>query len=93
MIRRIALLTATGCVAFGLFYVSRFWDFQLWDRPGLFGWSELPPQGGLVARWLQGTAAAPFEVLIWAIGVFLVLTVVQNLFDRISPGESGEDQD
>ncbi|MEO0328728.1 MAG: hypothetical protein AAF217_09040 [Pseudomonadota bacterium] len=65
-----------------LFYTSRFWIFSLWDRPGLFGSASLPPQGGLVQRWLRGTDLAPFELLLWAICAFLMLTILQNLFDR-----------
>lgn len=64
-----------------LYYVSRFWSFRLWGRDGLFGIEELRPQGGLVGRWLRGTDFAPFELLIWAVGAFLLLTALQKLFD------------
>lgn len=66
-------------VAFaGLYYVSRFWEFRLWGREEFYG---LRPQGGYVGQWLRGTDFAPFELLIWAIGVFAVLTILQKLFD------------
>ncbi|KIC48375.1 hypothetical protein [Tateyamaria sp. ANG-S1] len=68
-----------------LFYVSRFWDFRLWPRDGLFGIEALRPQGGLVGQWLRGTDLAPFELLIWAIGAFLILTLLQKLYDLLNP--------
>lgn len=85
MIRHIALLLATSSLVFVAFYVSRFWNFRLWERPGLFGLSELPPQGGLVARWLRGSDFSPFELIIWALVVFLVLTLFQKLLDQGQP--------
>ena len=60
-------------------YLSRFWIFDLWGRPGLLGWEVLRPQGDLIARWLRGTPLRPFDLLIWAIGVFLVLTALERL--------------
>ncbi|MFK7870571.1 MAG: hypothetical protein AB8B58_15190 [Roseobacter sp.] len=86
MTRALMLVVATLLAAI-FFYVSRFWDFALWARPGLLGWDQLPPQGGLVARWLRGTDAAPFELLIWAVGCFLVLTFAQKIFDRLTRGK------
>lgn len=80
--RRLLSLISVAVVATVLFYVSRFWDFRLWGRDGLFGIEQLRPQGGLLARWLRGTDLAPFELLIWIIGVFLILTWLQSLFDR-----------
>lgn len=71
-----------------LFYLSRFWIFSLWPRSGLFGFEALRPQGDLVDRWLRGTDLAPFDLLIWAVGAFLVLTVLQKLYDLLnSPSE------
>jgi len=84
MIRRLFWLILTAAVGLGLLYVSRFWVFRLWGRDGLFGLSELRPQGGLLARWLRGTDLAPFELLIWAVGVFLILTILQKIHDRLS---------
>ncbi|MDH3667868.1 MAG: hypothetical protein OEN23_13155 [Paracoccaceae bacterium] len=37
-----------------LVYISRFWEFDLWSREGLFGVATLPPGGDLLARWLRG---------------------------------------
>lgn len=82
--RRWLTMTVVTLLTTVLFYVSRFWDFRLWQRDGLFGIEALRPQGGLLARWLRGTDAAPFELLIWAIGVFGILTVAQRIYDRLT---------
>ena len=58
--------------------------FRLWGREGLLGLEWLQPQGGLLARWLRGTDLAPFELLIWVVGVFLILTGLQKIFDRFT---------
>ena len=81
---RIAWMTLVAFVATALYYISRFWDFRLWPRDGLFGLEALRPQGGLLARWLRSTDLAPFELLIWVIGAFLILTLIQKLYDSIS---------
>ena len=75
------LMIALGAA---FFYISRFWDFRLWGREGLLGFEWLRPQGGLLARWLRGTDLAPFELLIWVVGVFLILTGLQKIFDRFT---------
>lgn len=67
-----------------LFYASRFWPFRWWDRPGLFGAEALPPQGNLVRGWLRGTEFAPFELLLWAVGAFVVLSVAQAVANRLT---------
>ncbi len=81
MIRRLVSLLLIAILGTVLWYLSRFWDFQLWGREGLFGLESLRPQGGLLAHWLRGTRLAPFELLIWGAGVFLVLTLAEKLFD------------
>jgi hypothetical protein len=83
MMRRSISLIAVAAVAAVLFYLSRFWFLSLWPREGLFGIAELRPQGGLLGRWLRQTDLAPFELLIWVVGVFLVLTYLQKLFDAL----------
>lgn len=87
MIRRIVLMAITATLGVIAYYLSRFWDFRLWDREGLFGVEALRPQGGLLARWLRGTDFAPFELMIWVAGVFIALTFLQKIFDRISPNK------
>lgn len=93
MIRRLLSLAIVAVVAAIFYYLSRFWDFRLWGREGLFGVEELRPQGGLLARWLRGTDFAPFELLIWVIGVFLALSLLQKLFDLISPSPDSDGSD
>ncbi|WP_299295508.1 hypothetical protein [uncultured Tateyamaria sp.] len=83
--KRVIWLIIAGAVTAALFYVSRFWDFRLWSRDGLFGIEALRPQGGLVGQWVRGTDLAPFELLIWAVGAFLVLTALQKLYDLLNP--------
>ena len=83
--KRVIWLLIAGLLAAILYYVSRFWTFRLWPRDGLFGIDALRPQGGLVGQWVRGTDLAPFELLIWAVGAFLLLTVIQKLYDLMNP--------
>lgn len=87
MIRRILLMAITASLGLVAYYLSRFWDFRFWDREGLFGVEALRPQGGLLARWLRGSDFAPFELMIWVAGVFVALTLLQWIFDRLSPNK------
>ncbi|MFK7745203.1 MAG: hypothetical protein AB8B47_09115 [Roseobacter sp.] len=87
--RRFFMLVFVALVGGILFYLSRFWFLSLWPRSGLFGIEQLRPQGGLLARWLRGTDAAPFELLIWAVGCFAVLTLLQKLYDRVMVKKEG----
>jgi len=82
--KRIFWITVATCVAAVLFYLSRFWTLSLWPRDGLFGIEALRPQGSLLGQWLRGTDFAPFELLIWAIGAFLLLTLLQKLYDLLN---------
>ena len=84
MIKRIFALSAVAVVALVLLYVSRFWIFDWWGREGLFGFRELRPQGGLLGRWLRGTPLAPFELLIWVCGAFVLLTGLERLLARFN---------
>lgn len=91
MIHAIKLIII-GFTGFVLLYISRFWNFDLWDRPGLFGLKELPPNGGLLAQWIRKSNfefvdlrfLGAYELLIWAILAFLVLTWIQKLFDKFA---------
>lgn len=80
-------------VAAILFYLSRYWFLDLWSREGLFGIEWLSPRGGLVRDWLRaidfgdvlkGRDLIPFELLIWAIGGFLLLTAIQSIVNRFN---------
>ena len=81
--KRVLLLLVALFIGIVLLYLSRFWFLDLWPRSGLFGWEALRPQGGLVGRWLRGTPFAPFELLIWVTGAFLILTFLQKIIDFI----------
>jgi hypothetical protein len=92
--RRIITMAIVAFMAAIMFYISRFWFLSLWPRSGLFGVEQLRPQGGLLARWLRGTDAAPFELIIWATGCFIVLTFTQKLYDRLTAvSDTGENHD
>lgn len=90
MIPRVFSLLIVGLVALILIYISRFWHLQLWGNEGLSGVRMLRPQGGLLAVWLRGTPLAPYELLIWVIGSILILTGLQKLFDKLTPGASDQ---
>ncbi len=79
--KKLIYLTIVAATGFVLLYISRFWLFSLWDRPGLFDIKALPPQGGLLRSWLRGTDFVPFELMIWAICGFLILTALEKIFD------------
>lgn len=89
--KRIALLVLMAVLGIIMLYLSQFWFLDLWPRSGLFGWQELRPDGGLLGRWLRGTPLAPFELLIWACGVFLILTYLQKFIDFILPAKTPEE--
>lgn len=89
--RHAGLLLLTFAVGVVLLYLSRFWFLDLWPRTGLFGIEEIRPGGDLVRRWLRGSPFAPFELILWAIGVFLVLTWIQKLHDIIVPPPQDQD--
>ncbi|WP_298295516.1 hypothetical protein [uncultured Litoreibacter sp.] len=90
--KRVVLLVLMAVVGAVMLYLSRFWIFDLWGRPGLFGIQELRPNGGLLARWLRGTPFAPFELLIWATGVFLILTYLQKFIDFLTQPNAPEEE-
>ncbi|MEM6371897.1 MAG: hypothetical protein AAF727_03830 [Pseudomonadota bacterium] len=83
--KRTLWIAITLLIAAALYYLSRFWTLSLWPRSGLFGIEALRPQGSLVGQWLRGTDFAPFELLIWAVGAFLLLSVLQKIYDRLTP--------
>ncbi|MGB0412160.1 MAG: hypothetical protein ACPGFA_11270 [Pikeienuella sp.] len=64
-------------------YLSRFWPFEWWGRDGLLDIKDLRPQGDLLRLWLRGTPFAAYDLLIWAIGCFAVLTGIQNLWNKV----------
>ncbi len=91
--KRTPLLLLVFLVGLVMLYLSRFWFVELWPRSGLFGVQDLRPGGGLLGRWLRGTPFAPFELLIWGSGVFLILTYLQRLIDFLSKPAAPERED
>ena len=83
MTKRIVWMVITISAAVVLVYLSRFWVFDLWGREGLFGIQEIRPRGGLLARWLRGTSLAPFELIIWFLGFFLILTWLEKAYSKL----------
>ena len=88
--RHIISLSIVAFISLILFYASRFWIFSWWDRPGLFELKQLPPQGGVLQRWLRGTDFSPYELIIWVIACFLILTFLEKIFDKFKKPDSGE---
>lgn len=82
--KRIVLLSLMFVITAVAFYLSQFWFLDLWPRSGLFGIEAIRPGGGLLARWLRGTQFAPFALMIWAIGIFLLLTYLERFIAYIS---------
>ena len=66
-------------VALVLLYISRFWPVELWGRPSVLAQIGLRPGGGLLLQWLRGTPFSQFELLIWAIHTFAVLTLTERV--------------
>lgn len=67
------------CVTVALFYVSRFWPFDLWSRQSWLAQIGLRPQGGMLQVWLRGTNFSQFELLIWGAASFLILSWTEKL--------------
>lgn len=83
LIRRIFGLLGAFALAALLAYLSQFWVFDLWGRDGLFGVKILTPRGGILGNQLRGTELAPFALLLWAVGGFLVLTAIQTIANKL----------
>ena len=76
MIERAVKIAATVLVAAILLYLSQFWGWRLWSGGGGFG---LRPGGDLVSGWLRGTPFAAFDLIVWLVGGFLVLSGLERL--------------
>ena len=82
--KRPLLLILMLIVGIIFLYLSRFWLFDLWGREGLFGIRELRPRGDLLTRWMRQLGLAPFTLIVWTVGVFLILTGLENLYGRLT---------
>lgn len=80
-----AILTAA------FLYLSQFWVYRLWTRADLEGtpwlaWAR--PDGDLVTRWLRALPRdvvnwGDYAVIIWGVGAFLVLTLLQWIWGKV----------
>lgn len=84
MARRILGLALALILLTALAYLSRFWVFDWWGREGLGGLPALRPGGDLWRRWMNDLGLGPYDVILWAVGVFALLSVVQSIWDRVS---------
>ncbi|MEM7074443.1 MAG: hypothetical protein AAGA28_05150 [Pseudomonadota bacterium] len=83
--RRAFRIVLVLIVALGLFYISRFWPFELWSRQSVLGQWGLRPRGGLLQFWLRGTPFAQFELIVWAVLAFVSLSLTEKLVGWITP--------
>ncbi len=81
MARITGLILAILLAVFFL-YISRFWIFGFWGREGLFGIEYLRPGGDILRRELRGTFFAPYDLLIWVAGGFVILSVLDNIWSK-----------
>ncbi|MEM9812089.1 MAG: hypothetical protein AAF913_05415 [Pseudomonadota bacterium] len=85
MTRRLTGLALAAVLTLAALYTSAYWTFRLWPRrEPPFGLEWLRPQGDLVDQWVRGTPLDVYEVLVWGVGVFLVLSAVQWLWGQIT---------
>lgn len=81
--KRVLVVFIVVIVSIVLLYISRFWPVELWTRRSTLGDLGLRPGGGLLAIWLRGTPLAQFELILWAAGSFLALSVTEKLVQRL----------
>lgn len=81
--KRVLGIALAALLFAAIFYVSRFWGYMFWSGEGLFGIDYLRPQGDLARRAVRGTGFAPYYMLIWAVGSFLALSLVQWIWAKI----------
>ena len=86
--RRALSILIVLCVAIVLLYLSRFWPIELWGRRSPLGELGLRPGGGMVQVWLRGTPFAQFDLIIWAVGSFMVLSWTEKLVQRLKPSDA-----
>lgn len=86
MTRRIIGLAVAAILIVALAYVSRFWAVPLWGREGLFGLGWLKPGGDLWRGWMRELGLGPYDLILWAVGAFFVLSVAQKIWDRVFRG-------
>lgn len=68
-----------------LLYISRFWPFEWWERKSFLAESGLRPDGNMLRIWLRGTPVASFDLVIWILICFPVLSVVEKICQLFRP--------
>lgn len=81
--RLIGVLVALALLAI-VVYVSRFWMFDLWPREGLFGIETLRPGGDLWRRWMRDLGLGTYDILLWAVAGFALLSVAQKIWSLLA---------
>lgn len=68
-----------------LAYISRFWPFRLWGPEPLFG--VLPPGGDLWRSWMRMVGIGAYDLILWGLFAFALLTGVERLWTRLAKHE------
>lgn len=82
--RRAAGILLALILLAGLAYVSRFWVFDLWGQGGLLGLGALRSGGDLWRGWMNALGLGAYDILLWGVAGFLLLSVVQKIWDRLT---------
>ena len=84
LLTHILSIAAVVALTLVLLYLTRFWPFtDWWGREGLFGIKELTRNGDFLTRELRGTPYQVFSLLLWLIGGFLILSLLQTIATRV----------
>jgi len=85
-------LILASFLAAAFLYASRFWTWRFWSNDGLFGWMFLGRDGDILRRNLRDVAQSAgygeinaFDVVIWGLLIFLILSVLQWLWNLLAP--------
>lgn len=81
-----------------LLYASRFWIWRFWEKEGLFGLEYLRRDGDVLRGHLRDLAKSlgtgeinAFDILVWGLLIFAVLSALQWLWNavaaRLSPSD------
>lgn len=81
--KRVLAIFIVVLVSVALLYLSRFWPFQLWSGRSPLGQLGLRPGGNMIAVWLRGTSLAQFDLILWGVGSFMVLSWTERLVQRL----------
>ena len=83
MMRLILQLLVVVLASTVLLYISRFWPFEWWGRKHALAELGLRPDGNLLRFWLRGTPLASFDVVIWILISFPVLSFAEKVCQKL----------